>query len=441
MTAALGSTAALAGSHFVPPAPAEPDGGLGPAILLALLGLAVGVAAGFVARARQRRSGSPVHDGSPPAGDDDFAPTQFEPEEAVRRALGVRAAPRRETERKNEGKAEGMTGSGAPAGTSAAPAPSATVPSTPDTPRRIGPYRVEGDIGRGAMGMVLRGVDERSGEPVALKTMALGREFQGEALDEARQRFFREAEMASHLQHPDVVAVREAGEDQGVAFIAMELLSGRDLGEHADPAHLLPVPEVLEIVARVARALAYAHRQGLTHRDVKPANIMVDRARGLVKVTDFGIARITDSTQTRTGLVLGTPSFMSPEQLAGGQIDGRSDLYSLGVTLFQLLTGSLPYEGGSMVKLIRAIASETAPDIRSRRPELPQALADVVALALAKHPELRYATGDALAGDLRAVAALMALAPSGNLTRSTPPPPAAGDAAAAGGGAQSPAQP
>ncbi len=273
--------------------------------------------------------------------------------------------------------------------------------------RRIGPYLVERDIGRGAMGMVLLGRHERSGEAVALKTMALGREFHGEALVEARERFFREAETAGRLQHPDIVAIREAGEEGGIAYIAMELLAGHDLSVHAQPARLLPLPQVLTTVARVAQALAYAHRQGVTHRDIKPANIMVEPMSGMVKVTDFGIARVMDSTQTRTGLVLGTPSFMSPEQMAGARVDGRTDLYALGVTLFQLLTGALPHRADTMAGLIRSIASDVAPDVRTLRPELPQALADIVALALEKHPDVRYADGDAMAADLNEVAALL----------------------------------
>ena len=156
---------------------------------------------------------------------------------------------------------------------------------------------------------------------------------------------------------------------------------------------------------------------------------MIDTLAGTVKVTDFGIARIIDSTQTRTGLVLGTPSFMSPEQMAGTRLDGRSDLYSLGVTLFQLLTGALPHRGGSMSSLIHAIAHEPAPDIRSLRPDLPQALADVVALALGKHPDRRYATGDLMAGDLRAVAAMMASAPENLPEEAADPSPSAGGTA------------
>jgi serine/threonine-protein kinase len=149
----------------------------------------------------------------------------------------------------------------------------------------------------------------------------------------------------------------------------------------------------------------------VTHRDIKPANIMIEPRSGMVKVTDFGIARIMDSTQTRTGLVLGTPSFMSPEQMAGSRVDGRSDLYSLGVTLFQLLTGQLPHRADSMAALIRSIGNDTAPDVRMLRPELPEALANVVALALEKRVEVRYGDGDALAADLDAVAALIGTVP------------------------------
>ena len=166
---------------------------------------------------------------------------------------------------------------------------------------------------------------------------------------------------------------------------------------------LLPVDKVLSIVIRVAEALAYAHRQNVVHRDIKPANIMYERETDTVKVTDFGIARITDSSKTKTGLVLGTPSFMSPEQLAGKKVDGRSDLYSLGVMLFQMLAGVLPFRGESMAELMYKIASEEAVDIRIIRKELPVSLSNVVALSLSKRPETRYQNGDQFAADLREV--------------------------------------
>lgn len=282
-------------------------------------------------------------------------------------------------------------------------------PDTVPRPDRamLGRYRIERELGRGSMGTVYLGHDPQIGRPVAIKTMALSREFEGEELVEARARFFREAEMAGRLRHADIVTIFDASEDQGLAFIAMEFVAGHDLLRHTLPGRLLPVPEVLRTLARVAEALAHAHTQGVVHRDVKPANVMIAPATGAVKVTDFGIARITDACRTRTGLVLGTPSFMSPEQMTGRRIDGRSDLYSLGVMLFQLLTGELPHRSESMAELMHQIVNDTAPDVRSLRPELPEALANVVALALEKRPEVRYANGRQLAYDLLAVARLL----------------------------------
>jgi serine/threonine-protein kinase len=276
----------------------------------------------------------------------------------------------------------------------------------------LGRYRIDRELGRGAMGMVYLGNDPQLGRQVAIKTMALAREFEGVELVEARARFFREAEMAGRLQHRDIVTIYDAGEDQDLAYIAMEFVKGRDLLQHTLPGRLLPVPTVLQTVARVAQALAYAHTQGVVHRDIKPANVMIDPASDIVKVTDFGIARITDASRTRTGMVLGTPSFMSPEQMAGRRVDGRSDLYSLGVMLFQLLTGALPHASESMATLMYEIANQPAPDVRSLRPGLPEALANIVALALEKRPEVRYSDGKALAADLLAVAAGMATRPA-----------------------------
>jgi eukaryotic-like serine/threonine-protein kinase len=170
---------------------------------------------------------------------------------------------------------------------------------------------------------------------------------------------------------------------------------------------LLPVSSVIAIGARVADALAHAHDHGVVHRDIKPANVMIDPAHDQVKVTDFGVARLLDASRTRTGLVLGSPSYMSPEQLAGRALDGRSDLYSLGVVLFQLLTARLPCAGSSMAELLAAVANQPALDARMLRPGLPDALADVVTILLEKRPELRYADGHSLASDLRLVAARM----------------------------------
>ena len=314
--------------------------------------------------------------------------------------------PRRQPRR--EAADSGPAPSRAPDAPSAAPAlPLATDRTT------LGRYRIDRQIGRGSMGVVYLGHDPQIDRQVAIKTMALSREFEGHDLVDARARFLREAETAGRLQHPDIVTIFDVGEEQDLAYIAMEYLKGRDLLPHTQPTRLLPVLVVLRTLERVALALAYAHSQGVVHRDIKPANVMVDAASDSVKVTDFGIASITDGYRTRTGLVLGTPSFMSPEQMAGQRVDGRADLYSLGVMLFQLLTGALPHQSESMATLMHQIARDAAPDVRSLRRELPESLANVVALALEKRPELRYADGRQMAADLHAVALQIPFDPAG----------------------------
>ncbi len=289
----------------------------------------------------------------------------------------------------------------------------------------LGRYQVEKELGKGAMGVVYLGKDPKIGRVVAIKTMALSQEFEGEELDDARERFFREAETAGRLQHQNIVTIFDAGEEHDLAYIAMEFLKGKDLVDACKDGQLLPMLKVISIVARVAEALAYAHKQNVVHRDIKPANIMYEFDSDTVKVTDFGIARITDSSKTKTGLVLGTPSFMSPEQIAGKKVDGRSDLYSLGVMLFQMLTGVLPFRGDSMAELMYKIANEEAPDIRIVRKEISERLANIVALSLSKRPETRYQDGDQFAGDLRSVLAELAggpaVAPAPNTGPATPP--------------------
>ncbi|HEY8026637.1 MAG TPA: serine/threonine-protein kinase [Burkholderiaceae bacterium] len=275
----------------------------------------------------------------------------------------------------------------------------------------LGRYQVEKELGKGAMGIVYLGKDPKIGRVVAIKTMALSQEFEGGELDDARARFFREAETAGRLQHQNIVTIFDAGEEHDLAYIAMEFIKGKDLAELAKDQKI-PVERVLSIVARVADALSYAHRQGVVHRDIKPANIMCDLDADSVKVTDFGIARITDSSKTKTGVILGTPSYMSPEQVAGEKIDGRSDLFSLGVMLYQMLTGTLPFQADSIARLMYKIANEQAPDIRTIRPELPKKLSTIVAFAMNKQAEARYQDGEKFASDLRAVIAEMARVPT-----------------------------
>ena len=267
----------------------------------------------------------------------------------------------------------------------------------------LGRYQVDRELGKGAMGVVYQGRDPKIGRVVAIKTLALSAEFEGADLQDARERFFREAETAGRLQHPHIVTIYDAGEEHDLAYIAMEFLRGRDLVPHTRPGDLLPVAKVLAIGERVAQALDYAHRHQVVHRDIKPGNIMYDPEADVVKVTDFGIARITDASRTKTGMVFGTPSFMSPEQLSGQRVDGQADVYALGVTLYQLLTGSLPFQAESLSALMYQIANQPAPDARTLRPDLPAALADVLQRCMAKQPALRCANAAQLAQDLRAI--------------------------------------
>lgn len=255
----------------------------------------------------------------------------------------------------------------------------------------IGPYQIERQLGHGAMGVVYFGREQETGREVAVKTMALELEFDSDQLADARARFFREAETASRLQHPGIVNVLASGEDHGLAWIAMEYLTGRSLVEWTQPDHLLPLTDVLSIVRQAALALDYAHKQKVVHRDIKPANVMYNPDTRKIKLTDFGVARMTDAHRTRTGLVLGTPSFMSPEQLAGKHIDSRSDLFSLGVMLYQLASGQLPFNGDSLGQLMYAIAHN--PPASLADDSLPPPLQAIILKALQKDVNARFQTG------------------------------------------------
>lgn len=271
--------------------------------------------------------------------------------------------------------------------------PSFLAETMPSGPRRtLGRYEIERELGKGAMGTVYFGRDPKINRVVAIKAIPLADEFEEQDLSEARARFFREAEMAGRLNHPAIVTVYDAGEDQGLAYIAMEYLRGQLLSYFADPARLLPPKTVMLLVARVAEALHYAHRQNVVHRDIKPANIMFNPDTDELKITDFGIARLTDTSRTKTGIVLGTPSFMSPEQLEGRPLDGRSDQFALGVSLYQLLCGQLPFRAESMPRLMQKIATEPHSSVRLIRPELPECIDRIIDRALAKNADDRYAT-------------------------------------------------
>jgi len=266
--------------------------------------------------------------------------------------------------------------------------------------QRLGRYNLEREIGRGAMGIVYLGRDTAINRSVAIKAIPLASEFSDAELVEARARFFREAETAGRLNHPNIVTIYDVGEERGLAYIAMEYLKGRHLSDHATSNNLLEPRKVLEVIARTAEALGFAHKQQVVHRDIKPANLMYDAGTDILKITDFGIARLTGAGSTRTGIVLGTPSFMSPEQLEGRNVTGHSDLFSLGVSLFQLLTGQLPFTADSMTGLMQQIAEVPHPPLRAFRPDLPECVEVIIDRALAKNPDARFDSGAQMAAAL-----------------------------------------
>jgi serine/threonine-protein kinase len=265
----------------------------------------------------------------------------------------------------------------------------------------LGRYQVEKIIGQGAMGTVYLGVDPKISRMVAIKALPLSDEFDSRQIEEVRKRFYREAETAGRLNHPNIVTIFDVGEEHDLAYIAMDFINGEGLDAFGHPENLLSIDDVFHIGITVADALDYAHQQNVVHRDIKPGNIIYDQESGNLKITDFGIACLTDNSRTRTGTVLGSPSYMSPEQLAGEQVDGRSDLYSLGVTLYQLFTGVLPFTADSMASLAYKIANNKPQGIRKVRPELPTCLTRVINKSIEKNPDMRYQTGAAFADALR----------------------------------------
>ena len=265
----------------------------------------------------------------------------------------------------------------------------------------LGRYEIQKEIGRGAMGTVYLGRDPRIGRTVAIKTVALSEEFEGEELERVTARFFREAETAGRLNHPSIVTIYDVGEEADLAYIAMDYLDGSSLSRYTRSGKLLPVPTVFDIVTQVAEALDYAHGLNVVHRDVKPGNMIYDRQSRRIKVTDFGVACLTDASKTKTGTILGTPSYMSPEQVLGKRVDGRSDLFSLGVSFFQLLRGELPFQGEPLATLMYKIANEPHPSVCELRLDLPESLGSIMDRLLAKKPEDRFQSGADLAAELK----------------------------------------
>ncbi|HZL95077.1 MAG TPA: serine/threonine-protein kinase [Vicinamibacterales bacterium] len=276
-----------------------------------------------------------------------------------------------------------------------------------EMPRRLGRYRLLEPIGHGTTGRVYLAKDSRINRLVAIKLIDLSAERDDTEIEDAKDRFRREAETAGRLQHPNIVTIFDIGDSKGRTYIAMEYLKGDLLSRFTSPDTLLPPRLVLELGALAADALDYAHTQNVIHRDIKPGNIMYDSVSGDLKITDFGIARLIDVNRTRTGVVLGTPSFMSPEQIEGGNVKGHTDLFALGVSLYELLTGRLPFRGTSMTNLMFVIANEPHERLSAARPGLPAELDALIDNALHKQPESRFQSGADMAEALRQVVRLL----------------------------------
>ncbi len=264
---------------------------------------------------------------------------------------------------------------------------------------QLGRYEVLGELGQGAMGVVYKARDPLIDRVVAIKTINLGL-----ALDEKEEyegRFYQEAKAAGRLSHPNIVTIYDVGKNDEIAYIAMEFLEGRELRDIMNDEGLLPVHQVLDIVAQVAQGLAYAHEYGIVHRDVKPSNIMVVRD-GHVKITDFGIARMASSSvRTQTGMVLGSPKYMSPEQVMGKLTDQRSDIFSLGVMLYEMLTGLAPFTGDNVNAIMYQTLNTIPAPPNTLNPAVPEMVNFIVAKALTKNLEDRYQETQDFADDLR----------------------------------------
>lgn len=270
---------------------------------------------------------------------------------------------------------------------------------------RFGPYLAQGIIGQGASGPVF--LAQAGSQQVAIKALVLDPALPAAEQASQRQRFLRQAEVLRSLSQPDIIAVTDTGERDGEPWIAMELAPGADLSRYTRKHRLLPEPLVLRIVARIARALAHAHERGVVHRDLKPANVRIDLASGRLKLVDFGVARLQDAEVTRTGVTLGTPAYMAPEQLTGAPADARTDTYALGVMLYELLCGRLPFPATTLGELLRAVASGDPAPLRHWRPELPEGLEAQVAQLLQRAPGLRPQNLPSLAAELERWATIL----------------------------------
>jgi CHASE2 domain-containing sensor protein/tRNA A-37 threonylcarbamoyl transferase component Bud32 len=267
--------------------------------------------------------------------------------------------------------------------------------------QKIGRYEILGELGRGAMGVVFKGRDPIIDRLVAIKTIRFDRLYEDQQVESLKERFYKEAQAAGKFTHPNIVTIFDVGEEEGLSYMAMEYVEGESLSKYTSQDHLLPVEEVLTIIAEVCEALDFAHQQDIVHRDIKPANLM-RTGEGQVKVMDFGIAKLPSSTLTQTGSILGTPSYMSPEQIDGRQrVDGRSDLFSLGCVLYELLSGIKPFHGATLPALIHQITQVVPAPVSAQNQRVPEVCDGIIRKALAKNPQERYQSGKEMASALR----------------------------------------
>jgi tRNA A-37 threonylcarbamoyl transferase component Bud32 len=277
------------------------------------------------------------------------------------------------------------------------------------TPSAIGRYEIIEEIGRGAMGVVYLAHDPRIDRRVAIKTIRPSPEIPFRELEDLRQRFFREAQAAGRLQHPGIVTIFDVGEDGGHLFIAMEYIEGETLEAHTTKDTLLPVDMVVHLMTQACEALDYAHQNQVIHRDIKPANLMLLPA-GRLKVTDFGLAKNPASQLTQDGVLIGTPNYMSPEQVTGRALDGRSDLFSLCAVMYELLTGTKPFAGDTVTTILYRILHEVPALAHVIDPRIPPPVGRVLTRGLEKDPTQRFQSGEEMVRALRGRAVAQAMA-------------------------------
>ncbi|HJZ63483.1 MAG TPA: serine/threonine-protein kinase [Candidatus Acidoferrum sp.] len=289
------------------------------------------------------------------------------------------------------------------------------------TVTKAGRYEIQGELGRGAMGVVYKAVDPVIGRTVAVKTLRLSEEGTGLSRPELLNRFQTEARAAGLLTHPNIVVVFDAGEEDGLYYITMELVEGKSLQALLDSGQAFPLARVLRIMEQTCSALQFAHERSIVHRDIKPANLMLT-ADDTVKITDFGTAKILQfGTVQQTAHVMGTPSYMSPEQVKGRVVDGRSDIFSLGVMLYEMITGEKPFPGQNITTVIYKIVNEDPVPPRTIDPTIHNGLSTVVMKALAKDPSARYQSCKEMLEDLKNYRSLAAESPSSTVMLSGSP--------------------